>query len=333
MDHRGVALVRVAMALAISLGVLLVGACTPVSVTFTLGDRGRLQEATVYRDQGSPQAKIAVIDAAGVITEGGGGLMGRGSSSVHEMVRRLELARKDPDVKGVVVRINSPGGSVSASDTIYREIRAFRDETGKPVVASFGEVAASGGYYIALAADEIVTEPTSITGSIGVIIPIMNFSEGLGRIGVHSRAITSGPNKDLGNPMAPPRPSQELILQGIVDDMALRFHTLVRARRPAVDPALFGQLTDGRVVTGERAVEAGLADREGGLREAFGRAKELAGVSRARLVKYQARSDSTSAPSLYAASESGLTIHLDADVMGEPRAYYLWSPGLAGAGW
>jgi protease-4 len=147
-------------------------------------------------------------------------------------------------------------------------------------------VGASGGYYLALGADTILAEPTSITGSIGVIMPTVNVSEGLAMIGIRSRSITSGPNKDLANPMEPMRDAQYAVLQQMVDEMYARFRGLVVERRPGLSAGNLDMATDGRIVMGDRAKELGLVDELGGLREAFARAKAMARLERATLVKY-----------------------------------------------
>ncbi len=323
------------------------GACGPMtfSVTFGLEDR-KLSEAVVARDEGAGAAKVLMIDVRGLVSEDpASGLLGinGGPSPVDEVVARLERAAKDSSVKAVVVRINSPGGTVSASDTVYRELRRFREQTGKPIVASLGEIAASGGYYIALASDEIVAEPTSLTASIGVIIPTINVSEGLGRIGIRSRAIKSGPNKDMGDPLGPAREEHYALLQGIVDEFYAKFRARVEERRPLLDARAADEVTDGRVVTGHRAVEVGLADAEGGVREAFEAAKRRAGLERAVLVKYHVEGEKPR--TIYAATETGiggapsgagaeinfLQLRLEGlSSLGgaKPVAYYAWLPEL-----
>jgi protease-4 len=324
---------------------LMAGGCSPVTVSFTFGGESRkLGEAVVVKDERAGADKIGMIDIRGIISDqSGGGLFGAGSNPVDELAARLLAAEADSNVKAVILRINSPGGGVTASDMMYREVRRFREKTGKPVVASLGEVAASGGYYLALSADTIVAEPTSITGSIGVIIPTVNVSAGLASIGVRTRNLTSGPNKDMGDPLTPPREDHYALLQGLVDEFYGRFKGLVVARRPGLKPGLAGEVMDGRVVSGSRAVEAGLADREGGVREAFEEAKKLAGIRTARLVKYHTRGPGPR--SVYGGAESEAEtgsaarcttdislIRLDGtgwlrpDVSSGAGAYYLWTP-------
>jgi len=313
--------------------------CTPVSVSFTFGAHGdRLRERVVIAERPTSRDKIALIDIRGLITElPRPGLLGSRPSPVDELVARLERAEKDSRVRAIVLRINSPGGTVTGSDLMYGEIRRFAERTGKPVVASLGEVAASGGYYAALAADRIVAQPTSLTGSIGVIFPTINVSEGLARIGIHARAITSGPNKDMGDPLSPPVEEHYRILQSIVDEHYARFRSLVRKRRPDLDPDHVQQATDGRVLTGTQALGWGLVDAVGSLRDAYELARTLAGAERARLVKYASGSArprspyAASAPAPVSTGPPSLNLSLVNLDMGSwawasSSAWYLWLP-------
>lgn len=322
---------------------LSLAACAPLSVTFTLGAREQpLKETAVLEDHGA-NAKIALIDIRGTIIDAARpGLFSSGANPVDELVARLRKAEEDDAVKAIVLRINSPGGSVTASDTMYREVRRFAETTKKPVIASLGEVAASGGYYLALATDEIITQPTTITASIGVIIPTVNVSDGLRRIGIVARSIKSGANKDLANPLEPIRESQYAVLQGMVDEFYARFRNLVVERRPTLDTARIDELTDGRVVTGAEALRSGLADREGDLRDAFARAKELANVSAASLIKYhEITSKPRTAYSPAALAPESAGAHTEVNLVqfelsegslgagaGATNAFYLWAPTL-----
>lgn len=341
---------------AIALGIVACHAgCAPVTVSFTLfADNARLDERVVQTDRGAGDAKVALIDVRGLLADRAPRpLLGPPYNPVDELAARLTRAADDPAVRALVLRINSPGGTVTASDVMFREIRRFAETTGKPVVASLGEVAASGGYYVALAADRILAEPTTITGSIGVIIPTLNVSEGLGRIGIRSRSVASGPNKDLANPLEPMREEHYRVLQGMVDEYYARFRTRVVERRGSsrslaserVPAAFLAEgdldiLADGRVMTGSQAAAYGLVDATGGVREAFELAKQLAGIPAARLVKYYRR-DADQPRSPYAAASPPAAeppsteinfLHVrvpghwpwgDLDTAG---AYYLWIP-------
>ncbi|MBN8597675.1 MAG: signal peptide peptidase SppA [Planctomycetes bacterium] len=273
---------------ALALVSVLMGSCTPVTVSFELFGREKNLTETVVSDDGRAMYKVAVIDIQGTIVDANlPPFFSRGGNPVDDIVARLEMASRDATVKAVVLRINSPGGSVTGSDEVYREIIRFRERTGKPVVISMAEVAASGGYYVALAGDKIVAHPTTITGSIGVIIPTINFSAGLAKIGIVARSVKSGPNKDLANPLEPMRDSQYAILQNLVDQFYDEFKAKVKERRPNLDAAKFGEMTDGRIVSGRDALALGLVDSLGGVREAFDEAKSLANIPSAKMVKYQ----------------------------------------------
>jgi protease-4 len=262
---------------------------------------------------------------------------------VDELVARLAKAEKDPAVRAVVLRINSPGGTVTGSHIMHAEVRRFAEESGKPVVACLSEIAASGGFYLALAADEIVAQPTTITGSIGVIIQTVNVSTGLAKIGVYARSVTSGPNKALASPFEPAKDEHYAILQGVVDQFYGRFRGLVHDRRPGVSEADLATYTDGRIVTGADAARVGLVDRTGDLRDAFEAAKSRAGLTHARLIKYHDRGASprsayaragVPAPSAGAAPGGNSTTLnlLQVNVAGSLAAaaganfYYLWLP-------
>jgi protease-4 len=327
----------------------LLPACSPTTISITLfADSAKLLETTVEADKNYGDNKVVIIDVRGLISEKqDAGIFSSGASSVDELACRLKRAELDPEVKAVIIRINSPGGTVTASDMMYREVRRFEEETKKPVIASLGEVAASGGYYLALSADRIIAEPTSLTGSIGVIIPTINFSDGLARIGIHSRSVKSGKNKDLGNPLEPEREEHYAVLQATVDEFYARFKGLVVERRSraaeegttSLDQALLDDLTDGRIITGTRAAEVGLVDQTGGIRDCFKVVKSLAKIPAARLVKYYPEGGErprsayaqTTQPAPGETEINLLQIRGDAmrplGAAGLSGAYYLWLPG------
>ncbi|HWP35040.1 MAG TPA: signal peptide peptidase SppA [Thermodesulfobacteriota bacterium] len=209
--------------------------------------------------------RVAVVEITGVIVDAG------------ETVQALRRHAKDRSVRAVVLRIDSPGGGVGASQEIYEEVERLRTRAGKTVVASMGAVAASGGYYIALAADRIVANPGTITGSIGVIVQLFNL-EGLGeKVGVRATVIKSGPFKDIGSPARPLTEEDRRILQGVVDDVYEQFVAAVRERR-GLSEAEVRRLADGRILSGRQAKAAGLVDRLGNLWTAIHEAAELAGI-------------------------------------------------------
>ncbi len=292
-----------------------------------------LTETIVLEDPGADSsAKIALIQITGMIADADRpGLLTKGENPVSRLVESLRKAAKDSKIKAIVLRINSPGGTVTASDVVYREIQHFKRTTKKPVVVLMSDLAASGGYYIACAGDEIIAHPTTITGSIGVIIQTFNFSEGMRRIGIKADAITSGPNKAAGSPFEPMPPEHRALLQGLVDEFYDNFVAIVTESRPNLSPADLEWITDGRVVTGRRAAEVGLIDSTGDLRDAFEAAKRRAGLTAAKLVKYHRPLEYVG--SAYARSPAAnpqinlLQLNLNAGPLLEQSGfYYLWDP-------
>ena len=217
--------------------------------------------------------RVAVMYLSGPIAGGllGGGLFGD-QISLSQVHRAAEAIRRDPDIKAVVVRIESPGGSASVSDEIWHELMRIREE--RPVVASMGDVAASGGYYIATAATEIFAQPDTITGSIGVIGGKVVFGDALERIGVRPVLLSRGRNAGLMSLTRPFSPSQHLALERFMTSAYDRFIACVVQGR-AMDEDAVRHLATGRVWTGRRAVELGLVDQLGGLHDAIALAREL----------------------------------------------------------
>lgn len=296
-------LLRVLLTLVSLVMVAAAPGCLPTRFTIDLAPNLRdLDETRVIDEQRTGGAKIALLDLTGSLSLGSASSLPLSGERnvVDRFVARLEKAERDNDVKALLVRINSPGGTVAASETLYNEIVRFRERTGRPVVVSMGEVATSGGYYVALAGDRMLAQEATVTGSIGVIIQTFNVSDGLSRIGVDGRAVISRPNKDIANPFEPVRAEHYEILQGVVDEFYAAFRERVRERRPGIDRESFDRVTDGRVLPGADAAAAGLVDGVATLRGAFESAKELAGVDRADLVAYAPKG--LEPASLYAAS-------------------------------
>lgn len=188
-------------------------------------------------------------------------------------LERLQEAQDDPDARAVVLRIESPGGAVGASQEIYAALR--RLDQVKPVVASIGNAGASGGYYAALGARRIWADPGSLTGSIGVITQFTDFHELMAKIGVRSEVVKSGESKDAGSPFRPLTEKEKALFRTMVLDVYAQFRGTVAERRK-VDSAALDTLADGRVLTGRQARRAGLVDSLGGLHEAVEDARCLA---------------------------------------------------------
>ncbi len=277
---------RVAYA-AVSL-VCILGCSPPGSFKITtIPPDQTLKERIVERSPGWVSDRLVIIDISGVLTsEAMPTLFAEGEHPVSLAVEKLAAAAKDHRVKAVVLRINSPGGTVTASDTLYQEIKRFRQETGKPVIAFFQDVAASGAYYLACAADDIIAQRTAITGSIGVIMQMVDLSGTMSKLGITADAIKSGPLKDAGSPLRGMRPEERATFQSIVDALYRQFLDVVSAGRPKLTKDNIRKLADGRIYAAEQALEAGLVDRIGTLKDAIEAAKDRAKIEKAHVVIY-----------------------------------------------
>lgn len=236
---------------------------------------------------GAGRAKIAVVDLSGIISLGRLGLerFSKQPPLVSRLKEELTAALQDDDVVGLVVRVNSPGGSVTASDILYHELEQFGRSKGA-VVACIMDKGFSGGYYAALAAREIYAHPTSVVGGVGVISFKITLETMLQKWGVEIDAVQSGPLKDFWSPLRQSRPEEVALMQGITDRLQARFLGLVRERR-RLSPATLEQVATGRVYAADEALEMGLVDRLGYLEDAIARARELAGVEEARVIIYR----------------------------------------------
>ncbi|HBP17982.1 MAG TPA: signal peptide peptidase SppA, partial [Planctomycetes bacterium] len=220
------------------------------------------------------------------------------------------------------LRIDSPGGTVGASDRIWHMVSEFKRTTGKPVVVHMGGTCASGGYYIAVACDHLIAEPTTITGSIGVVLSTLNFSGLLKEYGVKDVTIKSGPNKDLLNSTAPPNEEHLAIMQTMVDETYARFTEIVAKGRP-IKLEKVRQLADGRIYTANQALKHQLIDAIGYQEDAFATVRRLAQAGACQLVRY--RKPPTFADVL-AGNARAPQLNLD-DLLGQlqgPRLLVLW---------
>ncbi|MBO8141361.1 MAG: signal peptide peptidase SppA [Firmicutes bacterium] len=228
-------------------------------------------------DRGPAGPRVALIDIAGVIAaDPPGSLAAAGATAAREVVEHLRAAQEDPRVVAVIVRINSGGGSPAAAQEIYQAIRRTSAQ-GKPVVASLGDTAASAAYYVAAAADRIVANPGTVTGSIGVIMEVYVINDLLERLGISPEVVTSGPYKDIGSPLRPVTPDERALLQQLVADVLDQFVEDVASGR-RMDADAVRALADGRIFSGRQALELGLVDELGGLEDAVTIAGELAGL-------------------------------------------------------
>ena len=310
--------------------------CAPTSFIITpVSAKQELVEQVVKRDSFWASKKIAVIDVDGLITDArSSSLMGAvGENPVAAFAEKLDQAAEDKQVRALVVRINSPGGGVTASDLMYTELRSFRERTGKPVIAAMLDVAASGGYYLACAADRIYAHPTTVTGSIGVIMIAPEFSGTMLKLGVQVNTIKSGEMKDAGSMFRAMSDRDRAEFQGLVDRMYARFLAVVAAGRPGIPPERLRELADGRVYLGPEAKENGLVDEVGTLHDAIQAAKQAAGLGTQPIKVVQYSRPFVRRPNVYAEGDQPpgqvnlINVALP-DWLNHPspQFLYLWAP-------
>jgi len=325
-----------------SVGVLaaVVAGCSMPSLLITpVSSRRTLVETELSRDSTFARDKIALIDVSGTIQNAAASsfLGADGEHPVSLLLEQLDQARRDPRVRAVILRVNSPGGTVVASELMHDEIMHFK-ESGKPVVAVMMDVAASGGYYISCAADEIVAQPSTVTGSIGVIMLMVDVTGTMNLIGVKTDAIVSGVHKDTGSPFRAMRAEERQLFEDVIKDMYERFVKVVVAGRPKLDEAKVRTLADGRIYTANQALENGLIDKIATLRDTVASVKKRVGVENARLVAYHRAYDYrpnyyAQAPAPTRASVNLLSVEALGSLLPKtPQFLYLWSPGLSAVG-
>jgi protease-4 len=289
-----------------------------------------LEEETV---EGKGTNKILVLDLSGMLSEDVPSFsIGAPPPRVPLLARvreELQKAEEDDKVRALIVRINSPGGTITASDILYHEILAFKERRKIPVIAAIMDVGASGGYYAALAADTIVANPTTVTGSIGVVMVTINAQGLMEKIGVAPLAIKSGPMKDAGSPFRPLTGPELAVFQTIIDEMYGRFVGLIAKSRKLPEERVRA-IGDGRVYTAEQALKLGLVDRIAYLEDVVAMARDAAHLSEARVVMYRRPKEyraniysNTPAP---VTTESTLAQFAAALSGGGPRFLYLWWP-------
>jgi protease-4 len=233
--------------------------------------------------------KVAVVYMDGVIMDdfSEGGFGATGGVSAKKMKTLFDYLDKTDEVKAVVLRINSPGGAVVASDDIARRVKELKSK--KPIVTSMGDTAASGGYYIAANSNKIVANPSTITGSIGVIAQFPKLSGLYDKLGIEMRTFKSGEFKDIGSATKTLSKEEEIILNSVITDSYDQFVQTVAAGRQ-MDEAKVRQLADGRIYTGKQALDKGLVDKLGNLDDSIELAASLAGVKDPTVVEYSTQS-------------------------------------------
>jgi len=251
--------------------------------------------------------KVGVVEITGVIADS------------KEVIREIKYFVEDGGVKAIVLRVDSPGGGVGASQEIHQEVVKARGV--KPVVASFGGIAASGGYYVACGADKIVANPGTITGSIGVVMQFANLEELFKKIGYKGYVIKSGPNKDIGSPFREMTPEERELLQEVIDTVHRQFvRAVAEGRKIPVEQIM--PIADGRIFTGEQAQAMGLVDELGNLEDTIQIAATMAGIKGKPSVIYPRRRK----PSLFDYLTESVAQRLKEEVQetARPGLDYIW---------
>jgi len=302
------------------LTLLAIAGCTFLKISMT----EQVQPLTEQVIGGEGRDKILMINVEGFIaSEDGESLLGisKQPGLIARIREELDRARSDHRVKAVVLRINSPGGGVTASDVLYHELKQFKQETGIKIVAHIMDVGTSGAYYASLAADRITAQPTSITGSIGVIMFHLDATGFMQKIGLQSIEISSGEHKGMGSPFRPLTPAEKAVFQDLIDTLDGRFVGVVAAERKLpLDVAK--KLADGRIYTSQEALDSGLIDGIGYLDDAIIQARKLANIERASIVTYLRPGEYRA--NLY--SMNIINIDMNGFVVPGTRFLYVWWP-------
>jgi protease-4 len=312
--------------LVIGLLILLPG-CTLVSVPL-IHPPGPLVEQSL---EGEGKKKILLLDISGTISEQEkmGGLISRSAPSSTSFIREsLQKAEKDTDIVGVILRINSPGGTVTGSDILHHDITEFKKRKKVPVYGAIVSTGASGGYYVAAAADRIYAHPTAITGSIGVILMKFNVEGLMGKIGVEEQTVKSGDKKDIMSPFRKSTPEEVRLGQEIIDQLYERFLDTVLARPGnTLTRDELRKVADGRIYTARQALNAKLIDQIAYLDDVISELRTIIGDVTAQVVTYYRPGNYKG--SIYAdaaGTDSIQGIFNGLDLVSPPGYLYLWNP-------
>jgi protease-4 len=294
----------------IVLSMMLIG----IVAVFAIGQKGVFAEEVIQA--GPRTAKIVVITVRGIID----------GEQAQDVYRQIKSARRDKRVKGLILRVNSPGGTISGSDQICNEVRKYRQKEDKPVVAFMQGVAASGGYYVSVACDKIIAEPTVITGSVGVMAGHFVFQKLLEeKLGIQPAIFKSGEKKDWPSPFQPVTEEQRQYIQDkLITPAYNRFVQVVDEGREALTLADVKRLADGSIYGAEEALSEKLIDEIGYIDEAIEQVKSLAGIEKAQVVEYHKPFSFVD----FLSSRSRNILKINKNTLYElstPQILYLWS--------
>ena len=314
-------------------GIIFIGGCAAPQIKLFSDASDPLKESIL---QGTEKGKVLVVSLRGVIsTRPKEGTFRTMPSMVQEVVSQLRMAEKDKEIKCLLLKVDSPGGTATASDILYNEILAFKKRTKAKIVVSMMDIAASGGYYVSLPADIIFAHPTTITGSIGVIFMRPNVTGFVDKIGFTMDVNKSGKNKDMGSPFRRPTAEETQILQDLTDGLADQFLKLV-AKHRGLEETTLSMVSTARVYLPTEAKALKLIDRIGYLDEAIAEAIKISGLpEKAKVVAYRrsmfpndnlynplTTSSNIQAKPLLDLGIQNAATHLT------PGFYYVWAPAL-----
>ena len=318
--------------ISVILAVCLTGCAAPEITLFPDGS-DPLEEFTL---SGEKDGKVLVIPVQGFIQDmPRRGFLRTDPSMVQEVVSQLKKAEGDEDIHAVLLTINSPGGTATATDLLYHEIMAYKKRTGVNVVAAMMNVAASGGYYVALSGDVIFAHPTTITGSVGVVFLRPKVVGLMKKIGIGVEVNKSGENKDMVSPFRPAAEEEDRILQSLTDALGEDFLTKVRKHRTMIPEAMEDMAT-ARIYIADDARKLGMVDKIGYLSDAIATAKQMAGLPEdARVIVYRRTefaNDNIYNPVTTQAMGAGSPL-VDTGMFGQlanmqPGFYYLWPSAI-----
>jgi len=308
---------------------LFLGGC--ITVNLFPEDRGLVEKD--LRPPGGATEKVVFLHVRGFIGDQekkkGTPMLGGRINQVSELEREFDKASRDTHVRAVVLEIDSPGGTVTASDRLYHRIMLFRERTRIPVVAFFGDLGASGAYYAAMAADEVWSRPTSVVGSIGVLIANIGVEGLMKKVGITDRTVASGAEKEMGSPLRKMTPEDRAIFEGLVKDFYGNFLRVVERGRK-ISPEKLLPLADGRVYTASQALSLGLVDRVGYRSDLTNHLEKITKTASLRLVTYEESGGGS--PPLFGMDAGGFSSVSAAALMGlirsmGPEPLYFWAPG------
>lgn len=328
---------HVRLCLGLSISMIMLAGCGPAAFQIELvPTHQQLEETQIERDRGLfVFDKIAIIDVDGLlINRRKHGWLRVGDNPVSLFVEKLDKAAADSNVKAVVLRIDSPGGTVAASDIMYHSLREFKRETRKPVVACVLGLGCSGAYYLACGCDGIMAQPSSVTGNIGTVFQTFSVAGTMEKIGIKAVTIKSGDFKDIASPLHDLSAEERQVLERIIEDLFRQFLAVVQEGRQTIEEQKLSELADGRVFTAKEALDEGLVDRIGYLSDGIKWAKEMAQVEKTRVVIYhRPLSYKPNAYGSATANAGGLWPLINVELpdwlsSGGTQFLYLWRPGV-----